>query len=309
VLVAHKLDEVLAVTHRITVLRRGSTVLTASRSDVDAAGLTRAMVGGEEVDRVAVGDASTRAARPRAVAAARGEVVARLRDVGVRGARGTWALDGVSLEVRRGEVVGVAGVEGNGQRELALVLAGVVSPDRGERQGAPGVGFISQDRTREGLVGDMDLTSNVALALHRAPEYRRGSVLRWSALRRRTRALMERFDVRAPGPGTRASSLSGGNQQRLVVARELDVASDLLVAESPSRGLDVAAAAFVHRALTDLARSGEGPGIVLLSTDLDEVLALSDRVLVMSRGRLVAVPGDRVSRETVGAAMLAGGDV
>jgi len=303
VLVTHKLDEALAVADRVTVLRNGATVLTAPAAEVDAEALVRAMVGEREVDGAAVGHAAVPRAAPRA---GRGDVVAEVRDAKVRGERGEWALDGVSLDVRRGEIVGIAGVEGNGQRELALVLAGVITSDEGSVSIPEGVGFIPQDRTREGLVPDFDVTSNVALALHGRAEYRRGPLMRWRALRARARELMRTFDVRAPGPDVPVATLSGGNQQRVVVSRELAVATDLLVAENPTRGLDVTASAFVHRELERLAADPGGPGVVLLSTDLDEILALSHRVYAMARGRLVAVPDEERTRAGVGARMLGG---
>lgn len=308
VLVAHKLDEVLAVAHRVTVLRDGETVLSASRDDVDASRLVRAMVGAAEADPAAVGHVEAPALRPR-VSASAGEAVARLEGARVRGPRGEWAVDGASLSVGRGEVVGIAGVEGNGQREMALLLAGRLRPDQGEVHVPEGIGFIPQDRTREGLVADFDLTDNVALALHADPAFTRGPWLRRGALRARTGELMDRFEVRARGPETRAGTLSGGNQQRVVVARELSVARDLVVAENPTRGLDVSAAAFVHEELTRMAATEGGPGVVLLSTDLDEVLALAHRVFVMVRGRLIAVPENERTREGVGSFMLAGARV
>ncbi len=303
-LVAHKLDEVLAVADRVTVLRRGRTVMTAPRSEVDAAMLTRAMVGHEEADALAVGGAVGRGA-PRAS----GEVVASLDEVRVRGSRGEWALDGVSLEVRRGEIVGIAGVEGNGQRELALVLAGRLAAAEGAAAVPDLAGFVPQDRTLEGVVGSFDLAENVALALHRAEGSSSGPFLRWKTLRRRAAAVLKRYDVRAPSMRTRVRALSGGNQQRVVVAREIEMARDLLVAENPTRGLDVAAAAFVHEELLRVVGASgadPAPGVVLVSTDLDEVLTLAHRVLVMVRGRLVAVPPDRCTREGVGALMLGG---
>lgn len=328
VLVAHKLDEVLSVARRVTVLRQGRTVLSEVAEKVDAGALVRAMVGEGTVDAAAVGHAvpeggperhadpgptapSAAAVPPRASAEGPlpGEgaraVAATLRDVRMRGLRGEWALDGVSLEVRRGEVVGIAGVEGNGQRELALVLAGLGRPDEGAVVLPREVGFIPQDRTREGLIADFSLTDNMALALHRDAAYARGPLLRWGAVKVRTGEVLRRFDVRAPGTGARAGTLSGGNQQRLVVGRELSLAAHLLVAENPTRGLDVGAAAFVHGELLRLASGPEGPAVVLLSTDLDEVLALSHRVLVMVDGRLVPVPQEERTREGVGARMLA----
>jgi simple sugar transport system ATP-binding protein len=300
-LVGHKLDEVLSVAHRVTVLRQGRTVLRAPSAQLDAPALVRAMVGEGREDPVALGHRVPLGAGTKGG----GEVVAALRDVRVPGPRGAWALDGVSLEVRRGEVVGIAGVEGNGQRELALVLAGVQVPHSGTARLSNGVGFIPQDRSREGLIAEFDLTANTALALRRDPASVRGPLLRWGAIEARAAELMRRFDVRAPGPRARAGALSGGNQQRMVVARELSMATDLLVAENPTRGLDVGAAAFTHAELERLATDPRGPGTVLLSTDLDEVLALSQRVLVMVDGALVPVPEGERTREGVGARMLA----
>jgi simple sugar transport system ATP-binding protein len=153
-------------------------------------------------------------------------------------------------------------------------------------------------------VRDFTLTENVALALHRGPEYRRGPWIRWAALRERTRALLAAFAVKAPSSETTARELSGGNQQRVVVARELGRGPALLVAENPTRGLDVTAAAFVHGRLRALPDSG----VVLISTDLDEVLRLSDRVYVMVRGRLLEVPESGRTREGIGRMMLAGAE-
>ncbi len=304
VLVAHKIDEVLAVADRVTVLRRGRTTLTGPRASVDATALVRAMVGGEAADRVLVGSAGPAAARRRA----RGQEVAALVDARARDASGRVAVDGVSLAVGRGEIVGVAGVDGNGQRELALLLAGRLTPVSGSARIAAGVGFIPQDRTLEGLIGDFDLAENVALALHTDARFGGRSLLRWGAIRAEADRVRVRFGIVAPGVDTTAGALSGGNQQRLVVGRELLVATDLLVAENPTRGLDVSATAFVHDELRRVTDVDTGPGVVLISSDLDEVLALSDRVLVLSRGRLHEVAEGARTREGVGAVMLGGAD-
>ncbi len=303
VLVAHKLDEVMGVADRVTVLREGRTVLRAPAREVDVAGLVQAMVGGGVADAAAVGAPLGRGAA--GSGASDGAVVASLEAVRARGPRGEWAIDGISLTVHRGEIVGIAGVEGNGQRELAAVLAGRRDVDGGRAVLPPRSGFISQDRSLEGLIADFDLTANVALALHRDRAYRRGPFLRWQAMRRRTGELMRRFDVRAPSPDVPASALSGGNQQRVVVARELAMASDLLVAENPTRGLDVAASAFVHRELASFVGTDRAPAVVLVSTDLDEVLALANRIFVISRGRLHEIPAEARTREGVGARMVA----
>ncbi|HSG46797.1 MAG TPA: ATP-binding cassette domain-containing protein, partial [Longimicrobiales bacterium] len=224
------------------------------------------------------------------------------------GERGEWAVDGAALSVLRGEIVGIAGVEGNGQRELALILAARIHPAEGVARIPERVAFSPQDRTREGLIGDFDLTANVALALHDDPGFTRGPLLRWGSLRSHTSDLLRRFQVKAPGAEVRVGTLSGGNQQRLLLARELSSPRDLVVAENPTRGLDVGAASFVHGELERLAADADGAGVVLLSTDLDEVLALAHRVFVMVRGRLIPVPEAQRTRGGVGTRMLAGAD-
>jgi ABC-type uncharacterized transport system ATPase subunit len=305
VLVAHKLDEVLDVADRLTVLRDGRSVHTALRSETSSEALVRAMIGSRQrpPDRSArPGGGEADSGPPR-----RARSVARLRRVTLRGAQGEVAVDDVSLLVRAGEIVGIAGVEGNGQHQLALVLAGRVEPQVGEVELESGIGFIPQDRTTEGMIPDFDLVENAALAFRNMSRFRRGALLRWGSLARAAIELRERYRVAAPSVRTPVGELSGGNQQRVVVGRELAMASDLLVAENPTRGLDVSAAAFVHRQLRALAGRGRSaPGVVLISTDLDEVLDLSDRVFAMSRGRLLAVPDGLRTREGVGALMLHG---
>jgi simple sugar transport system ATP-binding protein len=305
VLVAHKLDEVLSVADHVTVLRSGRTVLTGVAAEQDVDGLVRAMVGTETADAMALGLRGSDDFRSGGPGGERerGRVVARLEGVGVR-RPDVGSLEGIDLDVRSGEIVGVAGVEGNGQQALALVLSGRAGPERGRVELPEAVGFVPQDRSTEGLVADFDLAENVALALHRDPEYRRGVWLRWAELRAAAEEIRERYGVAAPSVETRAGALSGGNQQRVVVGRELAVGRDLLVAENPTRGLDVAAAAFVHEELRRLA--ARGVAIVLISTDLDEVLGLSDIVYALTRGRLHTVPAAARSREGVGALMLAG---
>jgi simple sugar transport system ATP-binding protein len=302
VLVGHKIDEVLRVADRVTVLRGGKTTLSASRADIDARSLIRAMVGRDVDDRAAVGWMRDGGAVPAAPAAR--DIVAVLDDVRVVDGRGRLRLDGVSLAVHRGEVVAVAGVEGNGQRELALVLAGRLRPVTGTVTLPLRLGFVPEDRTREGVIADFDLAENVALSLHRDADFVYGPTLRWDAIRVRAEEVRERYGIRAPSTRTRARALSGGNQQRLVLGRELAGDPDLVVAENPARGLDVAATSFVHGELVRLAREDGRCGVVLVSSDLDEALTLADRILVMSRGRLVAVGDADRTREGVGALML-----
>lgn len=307
VLVAHKLDEVLRVADRVTVLRGGQTVLTGTAGAHDIDELVRAMVGSDVADAMALGlpDVTTAASVPGATVSDQEatEPIVRLVGVGVKDGS-VDRLSGVDLAVRRGEIVGIAGVEGNGQRELALVLSGRQKPSEGVADLPGGIGFIPQDRSIEGLVADFDLTENVALALHRDARFSRGPWLRWDALGEAAGEIRSRFDVAAPSVSTRVQALSGGNQQRVIVGREIGMASDFLVAENPTRGLDVAAAAFVHQELARLV--AEGVGIALVSTDLDEILGLSDRVCVLAGGQLVSVPEGERTRVRIGALMLGG---
>lgn len=304
VLVAHKLDEVLGVAHRVTVLRDGKSVLVATPAEHGVRDFVRAMVGVEVAERVAAGVATVAEIDVSAPARQRERVV-HLEDVHLGDDRGP-RLRGVDLEVFSGEIIGVAGVEGNGQHELALVLADRVSPERGSAGLPQGIGFIPEDRSTEGLIADFDLTENVALALHRDSTYVERGWLRWPALREVAEEVRSVYEIETPAITARVGAMSGGNQQRVVVGREVAMARGLLVAENPTRGLDVSAAVFVHSELRRLA--ARGVAVVLLSTDLDEVLTLSDRVFAMTSGRLLAVPVGTSTREGVGALMLVGSE-
>jgi len=309
VLVAHKLDEILSIADRVTVLRQGRTVMTAARTDVDTAILTDAMVGSSSADgdALATPDSLSALVQNSDGLAQNRELsnrsVARLKGITVYSPQGGLALQDVGLEVLRGEVLGVAGVEGNGQRELALVLSGRQEVASGKLEIPEHVGFIPQDRTREGLAADFDLTENVALALHRDPNFRLGPLLRWSLIELHSTEIRSRFNIRSSAGETLARELSGGNQQRLVVGRELSQLPELLIAENPTRGLDFTATAFVREELKRLAHD-TAAGVVLISTDLDEILEVADRVFVILRGKLTPVPSVHDSRETVGAMML-----
>jgi len=301
-LVAHKLDDVLAVADRVTVLRAGRTVLTAASGEADQSELVRAMVGDGVVDTIALGLGPPPSGAPPSAPHAERWVV-RLRGVDVEDERG-WRLHKVDLDVAGGEVVGVAGVEGNGQRELARVLAGRLEATRGTVELPEQIGFIPQNRSTEGLIGEFDLVENVALALYRKPEFHSGPWLRWDGMKRVAEEIRSRYEVAAPSVATLGGALSGGNQQRVIVGRELEMSADLLVAENPTRGLDVSAAAFVHDELRRLA--SEGVAIVLLSTDLDEVLALSGRIFAIAAGTLRPVSSRARDRAGIGALMLRG---
>ena len=316
VLVAHKLDEVLAAADRVTVLRRGRWVLTRKAAGVTAHELADAMVGvGGAVGRAAVGGNVAGAGNADGVAGGAAEalgavardraesrVVAELKGVAAEGGAG---LRGITLAVRRGEILGIAGVGGNGQRTLAAVLAGLRAPDAGEVVLPDEVGWIPQDRGGEGLVNDFTITENVALALHAKRAYRKGPWFDWAGVEKAADALVTEMDVRSGAPGVVAGMLSGGNQQRMVAGREFLRSRELLVAESPTRGLDVKATVAVRARIAALAGEGDRPpGIVLISADLDEILELSDRIAVMVRGSLTAVPPEDHNPVAIGALML-----
>jgi ABC-type uncharacterized transport system ATPase subunit len=283
ILITHKLREALAVADDVTVLRRGQTVLMATRAAADEHLLTRAMIG-NEMDRAARTTDSR--GQSRSLRSPVGEPVVTLDGVMATDAARRETIR-ATLVVRAGEIVGIAGVEGAGQHTLLRVLAGRIQPTSGQLTRPADVAFIPEDRQRDGLVLDFSLAENVAL---RGAGTRRG-VMSWPSVRQRTVALMRELNVRASGATAVARTLSGGNQQRLVLARELDGQPPLIVAENPTRGLDVRAAADVHERLR--AARDAGAAIVLYSSDLDEVLALAMRVLAVHAGAVHEVAPEK----------------
>ena len=298
VLITHKLDEALAAADRVTVLRRGEVVLTGAVTGQDTATLTAAMIGGgAPEDRIEPPGAPVTA-----VAERRPLVRVEALDVGRDGGLGI-ALRGASLVIGAGEIVGVAAVEGNGQRELLRAVAGRIHPLRGLREVAKPVAFIPEDRSTEGLIPEMTLTENVALGSSESDPWIKGRSIDWREARARTAALLDEYAIAAPGPEAPAATLSGGNQQRMVVARELSRQPRVVVAENPTRGLDIRATATIHARLRRAA--SDGAAVLFHSSDLDEVLELASRVIVASRGALIQPPPD-ATREKIGALMLAG---
>lgn len=296
VLIAHKLREILSVADRVTVLRRGSTVLTAPARDVTEETLADAMLG----EAANVSDVPFMRRRVGVTAeTAAGLAIVTLRNVVAADERGVERLHGASLTIHGGEILGVAAIEGAGQRELLRLIAGRLKPLRGTAILPSRVGFVPEDRHHDAVVLSATLTENVAL---RGAADRRGRIA-WGALRETTASLMQQRDVRAPNQGVAMRTLSGGNQQKLVLGRELAEAPQALVVENPTRGLDIRATADIHAALR--AARDAGTAVVLYSSDLDEVLKLADRVLVVAAGQLRDVGRDR---DAVGLAMLAGGE-
>ncbi len=290
VLITHKIDEALGTADRVTVLRRGSVVHSGPVADASAGMLAAAMLGAELEPR------------PRNDPAAPGPVLARLRGASAPRLGGTGSgLRDATIEVRGGEVLGVAAVEGNGQRELLRVLAGLVEPRGGSAEVSGPVAFIPEDRTREGVIGGFSLSENLVLGMGAAAPWVRRGWIDWPAARVRTAALIAGYGVRAEGPDALAGSLSGGNQQRMVIAAAAERAPRLLVAENPARGLDVRATAEVHARLREAARNGAA--VVLHIPDLDDLLAVADRLVVVVDGVVHEVPHG-VAREEIGRLML-----
>lgn len=302
VLITHKLREAMSVSDEVTVLRRGSTTLSGIVESLDEERLVSALLGGEQLRGISSTrdrgqGTGERAATVAPMSSVRtGEPVASLRAVGVTDARSVTTLRDVSLDVHAGEILGIAAVEGSGQHQLVRLLAGRLAPTVGAVHLPPAVAFIPEDRHRDAIVLGMSLAENVAL---RGAATRRGR-LDWRAMQQKTADLIERFDVRTSGPSARVRELSGGNQQKLVLARELAERPAMVVAENPTRGLDIRATAAVLDHLR--ASRDAGSAVVLYSSDLDEVLALADRLVVVHAG--VVVPVSPADRDAVGRAML-----
>lgn len=288
IFITHKLKEVLAVADRITVLRNGRVVGTLTPAEADEAHLAAMMVGREVMLTV-----EKAPARP-------GPEVLRVEDLYVRDDRGAMVVNGVRLSVRAGEILGIAGVQGNGQTELIEALIGLRPAAAGRvlLEGeevtnrpprfliARGVAHIPEDRLKHGLVLPYSVADNLVLSTYDRPPFARG--IRWqpAAVMDHARRLIALYDIRAPGPDTPARALSGGNQQKVIAARELSRPIRLLVANQPTRGLDVGATEYIHRKIVEM--RDQGVAVLLVSTELDEIFSLADRIAVMYRGRIVA---------------------
>jgi general nucleoside transport system ATP-binding protein len=306
IFITHKLNEVLDIADRITVLRQGKRIDTVPREGATQEGLARLMVGREVVLRVDKTPADP------------GEPLLEVEELSVFDNRGLEAVRGVSFQVRAGEIVGLAGVDGNGQTELIDALTGLRSPAAGRILVAKkditsasarecldlGVGHIPEDRQVRGLVLDFSLAENLALHdFRKEPDSKWGWLYPKRLIERAARILKE-FDVRGGKPQTLAAALSGGNQQKVVVAREVSRDPKVLVAAQPTRGLDVGAIEFVHNRLVQ--ERDEARAILLVSLELEEILSLSDRILVIYEGRIVGEYGPDVSEEELGIAMTGG---
>lgn len=307
VIITHKLDEVLAISDEVTVMRDGRTVGRVKTSETNAQELARMIVGRDVLLRVEKTDASP------------AEPVLEVKNLRVTGRHGL-AVDDVSFVVRAGEIVGVAGIEGNGQTELVEALAGLRQPDSGaiEFEGVDvtrrsarqmkelGIAHIPEDRHRRGLLLNSDLSENSILGVHyRQPVAVAGGLMNSNAIEKRVNGIIEKFDVRPPNPELPAKSLSGGNQQKLIIGREFELDPKLLLVSQPTRGVDIGAIEFIHRKLIEL--RDRGRAVLLVSAELEEVTALADRLLVIREGKIVGeVDPSAASIEEVGLLMTGG---
>lgn len=309
VIITHKLEEVLAISDDVTVMRDGKTVGNVKTSETSAKDLARMIVGRDVLLRVEKTDASP------------SDIVLNLQNLSVAGKHGT-AVGDVSFNVRAGEIVGIAGIEGNGQTELIEAIAGLLAPTSGSielfgkniaaldarRRKELGIGHIPEDRHKRGLLLDFDLAENSMLGVHyRPPAATAGGFLNNSAINQRASEIIEKFDVRPPNIELPAKSLSGGNQQKLIIGREFGLNPRLLLVSQPTRGVDIGAIEFIHSKL--IALRDAGTAVLLVSAELEEVTALADRLLVMREGKIVGeVNPKETSAEEIGLMMTGGSE-
>jgi general nucleoside transport system ATP-binding protein len=303
VFITHKLREVKAVADRITVIRLGKVVGSAS-PEATTSELASMMVGRDVELTIEKKSAET------------GPAVLSVQNLSVLDDRTQRAVNDVSFEAHGGEILAIAGVQGNGQTELAEALLGIRPVIKGgkieisgkdvttlsvRQRLESGIGFIPEDRKKDGLVSEFTISENLMLNQSFKSDYTKGLNISFPFRKKQATDLVERFDVRTPSIDTPAGKLSGGNQQKVVVARELSRDVELLIASQPTRGVDVGSIEFIHEQI--VSERDQGKAVVLISTELDEVLALADRIAVMYRGRIVGIVDPKTSRETLGKMM------
>jgi simple sugar transport system ATP-binding protein len=306
ILVTHKLREIMAITDRVTVMRQGAVVHETSTCNTSPQALAEQMVGRSVSLRVEKGPA-----RP-------GTVLLEVKDLEVRDRFGVARVKGVSFALRAGEIVGIAGVSGNGQSELLEAISGIRTPakgsivmggrdlareDVGPREArALGIAHVPEDRLRMGVVSAFSAEDNAILGYQALPEFNRGVLLDRRAVRTHCEAKMVSFDVRPPNPRLRITAFSGGNQQKLVLAREIDCNPSVLLVGQPTRGVDIGAIEFIHKRLVELRDAGKA--VLVVSVELEEILGLSDRILVMAGGEIVGeLRGPEATEEKIGLLM------
>lgn len=306
ILITHKLDEIMKVADRCTVIRRGQGIGTVNVAESSQQALADMMVG-----RSVSFSVDKEPAQPK-------EVILSVEDLVVKDARGLNAVDGLSFDVRQGEILGIAGVDGNGQSELIQAITGLTHADSGSirltgtditnkppRQiTETGLGHIPEDRQRHGLILDMSIEDNMALQTYYKPPFSENGILQRDAIKENAVKLIEEFDVRTTSEKETARSLSGGNQQKAIIAREVDRDPDLLLAAQPTRGLDVGAIEFIHKRLID--QRDKGKAVLLMSFELDEIMDVSDRIAVMYEGKIIDIVDASTTNETELGLLMAG---
>ncbi|MDF2958741.1 MAG: yufO [Paenibacillus sp.] len=287
ILITHKLKEIMSIADTVTVIRRGRVIDTVQVANTDPKLLAEKMVGRDVSFKV-----EKRKAEP-------GAPVLQVKDVSSAGNQGIKVLNGLSFDVRAGEILGIAGVDGNGQSELIEALTGLRSIDKGSilfkgkdmanshprAVSEAGISHIPEDRHKHGLVLDFSMSENMVLKSYFYPEYNKAGFLNYDAIDSHAEVLIKEYDVRTPSIYSEARSLSGGNQQKAIIAREIDKNPDLLIAAQPTRGLDVGAIEFVHKRLIE--QRDKGKAVLLISFELDEILNVSDRIAVIYEGQIV----------------------
>ncbi len=303
ILITHKLREIMAITDTVSVMRRGEMVATRKTAETSVEELAELMVGRRVLLRVEKGEAHP------------GAVILSVKNLTVKDNRGVIMVDNVSFDVRAGEIVGIAGVAGNGQSELLEAIAGIRQPVSGEIliDGQPigkasparlrelGLAHIPEDRHHMGLVLKFEEYENSVLGYHRDPKYGRGMMLDLEAIRRDAQEKIEKYDIRPPNPRLKTANFSGGNQQKIVVAREIERDPRILLIGQPTRGVDIGAIEFIHKRIIDM--RDQGKALLLVSVELDEIRALSDRILVMFAGHVVGEKTADAGEQTLGLMM------
>ncbi len=308
ILITHKLKEVMSMSDRVTVVRRGKVIDTIETKDTDKDQLAELMVGrkvnltvDKEVNKV-------------------GKPVLELKDLVVNDVRGLKAVKGVSLDVREGEIMALAGVDGNGQKELVEAIAGLVKVESGtvmidgkdvthanaKEIIETGFGHIPEDRLKRGLVVEHSLAENMILGYHYKEPFSKNKIMNYPQIHKHSVELIEEFDVRTPNENVKAKSLSGGNQQKVIIAREFYKNPHLLIAAQPTRGLDVGSIEFVHRRIVE--QRDNNKAVLLVSLELDEVMSLADRIAVIYDGNIVGVIDAKDATEKKLGIMMAGGN-
>lgn len=307
IIITHKLKEIKAVADRCTVIRRGKSIGTVQVAEASEESLAEMMVGRHVSFNVDKGESKP------------GKVVLQLESVSVRNIRNVMGLKNFSLEIKAGEIVGIAGVEGNGQTELVEGITGLQKVESGKillngeditktsirRRIAKGIGHIPEDRQRRGLVLDYTLAANMVIEVYNKKPFSKYGLLNESAVRQYANKIIEKYDVRAgEGALAKARSLSGGNQQKAIIGRELELDPDLLIAVQPTRGLDVGSIEYIHKRLIE--HRNNGKAVLLVSLELDEVIQLSDRIAIINNGELMGVVKSTETNENEIGLMMAG---